>query len=294
MDKESGTRVHHVGTLTGSWARTVSDLKDADYGQRALSFDSAVAASRDDIVLAHLNHPLVAMATRLLRAEVWGAGRDGGQSTLARVASIRVDDPALTDEVLAAYSRLVLVGADGKRLHEELFAAGGLLRGTSFNRLGVGDLAKILDAALGPNATPQAAGSRSQAAIAGAWPKVNSNLTLAIDARAKERQESLRRALDKRREEEESRTSRLLDAFAQALRTAIAAESGPQQLSFADLEPDERQQLTADRGAWQERLDALPDERADERAAIEARYGDVRVLTFPAAVVHLIPSRSDR
>jgi len=294
VDKESGTRVHHVGTLTGSWARTVSDLKDADYGQRALSFDSAVAASRDDIVLAHLNHPLVAMATRLLRAEVWGAGHDGGQSMLARVASIRVDDPALTDEVLAAYSRLVLVGADGKRLHEELFAAGGLLRGTSFNRLGVGDLAKILDAALGPNATPQAASSRAQAAIADAWPKVNSNLTLAIDARAKERQESLRRALDRRREEEESRTSRLLDAFAQALRTAIAAESGPQQLSFADLEPDERQQLTADRGAWQERLDALPDERADERAAIAARYGDVRVLTFPAAVVHLIPSRSDR
>jgi hypothetical protein len=253
-----------------------------------------VAADRDNIVLAHLNHPLVAMATRLLRAEVWGAGHGDTQSKLARVASIRVVDPALTDEVVAAYSRLVLVGADGKRLHEELFAAGGLLRGASFSRLGVGDLARSLDAALGANAKPQAAGSRARESLVTAWPKVSGNLMAAIDARAKERQESLRRALDKRREEEQARTVGLLDAFATALRTAIAAENDHRQLSFADLEPDERQQLTADRGAWQERLDTLPAERTQELAAIAARYADVQALVFPAAVIHLIPSRSDK
>ncbi len=115
----------HVGTLTGSWARTIVDLNDPDFGQRPISFDPAYAAKRQDVVLAHLNHPLVAMATRLLRAEVWGSDK----STLARVASIRVHDPAVQDEVLAAYSRLVLIGADGKRLHEELVPAGGTLRG---------------------------------------------------------------------------------------------------------------------------------------------------------------------
>lgn len=293
-DAESGTDVFRVGTLTGSWSRTVTGLMDPDYGQRPLSFDTAVAASRDDIVLGHLNHPLVAMATRLLRAEVWGASHDGSQSRLARVASIRVDDPRLTDQVLAAYSRLVLVGADGKRLHEELFAAGGLLRGIAFNRLGVNDLARSLDAALGPDASPQPASSRAQRDLAASWPKVSGNIEAAIRSRAQERQDSLRRALDKRREDDETRTIRLLDAFGDALRTAIAGQTVAQQLSFADLELDERQQLTADRAAWQERLDSLPFEREQELAVIAARYGEVRFLTFPAAIVHLVPSRNDR
>lgn len=293
-EARDGNTVHHVGTLTGSWARTVSDLADRDYGQRPLSFDPGYAAKRDDVVLAHLNHPLVAMATRLLRAEVWGAGHDGGQSSLARAASIRIEDPALDQEVLAAYSRLVVIGADGKRLHEELVPAGGTLRGTSFARLGVTELARILDATLGPDAHPMAAGPGSRQALVEAWDKVSGNLSLAIDARAKERQDSLTRALDRRRDDEVKRTTHLLDAFAEALRAAINVDSAPQQLSFADLEPDERQQLTADRAAWQERLDRLPLERAEELARIRDRYASVEFLSFPAAVVHLVPAGLDR
>jgi hypothetical protein len=294
-DLASGAHVntYSVGTLTGSWARTVVDLKDDDYGIRPLSFDPAYAAKRDDVVLAHLNHPLVAMATRLLRAEVWG-GSSSGQSTLARVASIRVDDPTLTDEVLAAYSRLVLIGADGKRLHEELFPSGGLLRGTSFNRLGVTDLARYLDSALGPNAEPVDTSPATKQRLTDAWPRVSSNLSAAIDARAADRKDSLTKALDRRREDEEQRTSKLLDAFAQALQSAIGQQHDPKQLTFADLEPDERQQLTADRAAWQERLDRLPSERAEELALIAARYERVEFMTFPAAVVHLVPAGSDQ
>ncbi|SHG42622.1 DISARM system SNF2-like helicase DrmD [Geodermatophilus nigrescens] len=289
-----GHTVFHVGTLTGSWARTVADLADRDYGQRPLSFDPGYAAKRDDVVLAHLNHPLVAMATRLLRAEVWGASQDGGQSSLARAASIRVEDPALSEEVLAAYSRLVVIGADGKRLHEELVPVGGTLRGTSFARLGVTELARILDATLGPDAHPIAAGPGARQALVEAWDRVSGNLGLAIEARAKERQESLTRALGRRRDDEVKRTTQLLDAFAEALRGAINVDSAPQQLSFADLEPDERQQLTADRAAWQERLDRLPVERAEELARIRGRYASVEFLTFPAAVVHLVPAGLDR
>jgi superfamily II DNA or RNA helicase len=289
-EKRDGSTVFHVGTLTGSWARTVVDLSDPDFGQRPISFDPDYAAKRADVVLAHLNHPLVAMATRLLRAEVWG----GDKSSLARVASIRVTDPSLQHEVLAAYSRLVLLGADGKRLHEELVPAGGALRDGSFNRLGVGDLAKSLDAALGPDAHPVAASDDSRIALMAAWPRVRSNLNAAIDARAKERQESLERALLRRQKEEETRTIALLDTFKVALTSAISSQSDPQQLTFAGLEPDERQQLTADRTAWQERLDRLPKEREEELARIAERYSRVDFFTFPAAVVHLVPAGADR
>ena len=38
---------------------------------RPITFDHDVAKGRDDVVLVHLNHPLVQMSLRLLRAEVW-------------------------------------------------------------------------------------------------------------------------------------------------------------------------------------------------------------------------------
>jgi len=39
--------------------------------RRPITFDHDVARGRDDIVLVHLEHRLVQMCLRLLRAEVW-------------------------------------------------------------------------------------------------------------------------------------------------------------------------------------------------------------------------------
>ena len=42
-------------------------------------FDHALAKGREDVVLVHLNHRLVQMSLRLLRAEVWSQeGRRSG------------------------------------------------------------------------------------------------------------------------------------------------------------------------------------------------------------------------
>lgn len=287
-DERSGSTVYNVPALTGTWSRTVTDLVDRDYGQRPISFDAEVAAGRKDLVLAHLNHPLVAMATRLLRAEVWGKGN------LARAASLVVDDPAVTDPVLAAYSRLVLVGRDGVRLHEELFPAGGLVRGTAFSRLGVNDLARALDAALAPGRTQQPADQHHLAEIGRRWDSLKNSLGAAVDARAKERQASLDKSLSKRRDDEKARVNTLLDAFEKSLRAAIDQQTADYQPAFDLFEPDERDQLRADQAAWKARLDAIPAERAAEQAAIDSRYESAQVLVFPAAVVHLVPARSHR
>ncbi|MGI8682436.1 MAG: hypothetical protein ACR2JO_10000 [Mycobacteriales bacterium] len=74
----------------------------------------------------------------------------------------------------------------------------------------------------------------------------------------------------------------------------MVEQKSDQQLSFADLETNERKQLAADEEAWQQRLDALPAEREAELAAVTRRYASVRVLWFPAAVVHLVPAREVR
>jgi hypothetical protein len=55
-----------------SWHPCLAGLIHPHTGkQRPITFDPEVAAGRDDVVLAHLNHRLVQRCLRLLRAEVW-------------------------------------------------------------------------------------------------------------------------------------------------------------------------------------------------------------------------------
>jgi hypothetical protein len=112
--------------LRSGWERTVVDLADPLTGEpRSLTFDSALADDREDIVLARLEHPLVAHSTRLLRSAIWG-----GRTALHRVAAVRADLPPGTDVdglLLAVFARLVVVGADGSRLHEEVMLTGRVL-----------------------------------------------------------------------------------------------------------------------------------------------------------------------
>ena len=82
--------------LTKSWARATEGLLEKleregeEPRRRPVTFDSATAKGRHDIVLAHLGHPLVNMSARLLRAAVWSR-----HTGLHRVAAVVSDDPAL-------------------------------------------------------------------------------------------------------------------------------------------------------------------------------------------------------
>jgi hypothetical protein len=62
--------VFDVSELSGSWARCTNGLENPHTHQkRPIVFDHTLAHGRDDVVLAHLNHPLVAMSLRLLRGD---------------------------------------------------------------------------------------------------------------------------------------------------------------------------------------------------------------------------------
>ncbi len=117
-----------VPELTKSWARATEGLTEKleregeSPRRRPVTFDPAAAKGRHDAVYAHLGHPLVNASARLLRAAVWS-----GHVGLHRVAAVVSDDPELEHVLVGAYSRFVLVGADGIRLHEEVLYAGGWL-----------------------------------------------------------------------------------------------------------------------------------------------------------------------
>ncbi len=289
IPNESVRDTFWVGNRTGVWANATVGLPDPLSGHaRPITFDPDIAADNDgDVVLAHLNHPLVANATRLLRAEVWGHAT-GTKSPLHRVAALRIRDEVSDGNiVVAAFSRLVVAGADGTRLHEEVFAAGGKLLDDArkWDRLTVGRLENILNDALDRNDT--VADLTYPDLIATEWGKWQDRLTNAINARARERVNSLTRKLDDRRTADTGRiTTVLTNLEAQILSQLKEPEAI--QVSLFDVQ-DERDQYKADRAAWERRLKEIPTEIERETEAIEARYGAITDYVFPAAVLICVP-----
>jgi len=122
----SNISAYDLPALTGSWATCAEGLAHPHTGQiRPIVFDHNAVDGQDDVVLAHLNHRLVQMSLRLLRAEVWSpASKKGLHRLTARV----VPDTALSDPAVVAFARLVVIGGDQNRLHEEIISAGGYLK----------------------------------------------------------------------------------------------------------------------------------------------------------------------
>ena len=130
--------------LSGSWALCTEGLAHPHTQDiRPIVFDHHLAQGHDDVVLAHLNHRLAQMCLRLLRAEVWSTE---GKKRLNRITARLVPDTVLREPAMIAHARLVVIGGDSHRLHEEIITAGGLLREGRFARMNVGQVQDALAA----------------------------------------------------------------------------------------------------------------------------------------------------
>jgi superfamily II DNA or RNA helicase len=294
-ERELAEGLYEVPALTKSWARATEGLLEKlerdgqEPRRRPITFAADTAKGRHDVVLAHLGHPLVDSSARLLRAAVWS-----GHTGLHRVTAVVSDDPSLEHTLVGAYSRFVLVGADGIRLHEEILYAGGWLPGTGrFRRLeNLTVLGGILDRALtkGAPASPVI-----QDRLAAQWPRARDALVAAIDRRTDERIRSLHAKLAGRQEDENRQIVTNFERFAATLRKALAESEAEEGTLFSRVEGrgDEREiaQFRRDRQSWQDRLARLEAERDRELARIAARYRDIRPHGFPVAVIFVVPRR---
>jgi hypothetical protein len=281
--------------LRAGWERTVAGLADPLSGEpRPLTFDPSQAAARDEgaVVLAHLGHPLVAQATRLLRSALWG-----GRTALHRIAAVAFTPPegAVIDGILVAvFARLVVVGADGQRLHEEVMLAAreippfGRSRRLELEQPRFSGLRAAVEGALEPHAgrlAPQA----QRDVVAGRWPELEPLLAGDVKARATEVVASLERDLARRQGGETRHTEAVFAQLRRTLETALEGP-GPVQLTLDEMDTEDRQLLDRDRRAWEARLEGLDDERDRELAAVGARYAGVRQLVFPFAVAVCVPA----
>ncbi|ETR77867.1 helicase [Afipia sp. P52-10] len=274
--------IFRLPPLSGSWSRCLEGLEHP-YSQRVrpITFDHDVAKSRDDVVLVHLNHRLVQMSLRLLRAEIWA--RDDVKR-LHRVTVRSLPDGRIEGPAVVVMSRLVVTGGNHHRLHEELTEAGGYLRDAGFRREDrVTEVRRWLD-----DSQPATLSDSLFDALRTRFDKQRDAVLAAIEARSKDRLRFLANTIDARKRKEAEDIRQVLDDLERALRTELAAEQQPQQLSL--FSEDERTQLRRDRAALEARLARIPQEREQEVRAIEQRHSNAIDHTFPVAVVLLVPN----
>ena len=274
--------VFRMPPLSGSWSRCLEGLEHP-YTQkiRPITFDHDVAKGRDDVVLVHLNHRLVQMSLRLLRAEIWA--RDDVKK-LHRFTVRSLPDGRIEGPAVVVMSRLVVTGGNHHRLHEELTEAGGYLRDTGFRREDrVTEVRRWLE-----ESQPAALSDSTFDALRTRFDKQRDSVLAAVEARSKDRLRFLVNTIETRKRKETDDIRQVLDDLERALKTEIAAEQQPLQLSL--FSEDERTQLKRDRAALEARLARIPKEREQELRAIEERHSNAVEHTFPVAVILLVPN----
>ena len=278
----SGT-VFEMPMLTGSWSRCMEGLRHPYTGKlRPITFDHQVAKGRDDVVLVHLNHRLVQMCLRLMRAEVWA---QSDVKKLHRVDVRSLPSSELDDLAVAVVSRLVITGGKHHRLHEELTVAGGYMKDTSFSReTRVTQVNAWLD-----TASSIQAGERLFEGLKRRFERHQDSILQAVEARSRDRLKNLENTLETRKQQEITNISSVLDELERAIQDELRKEKEPEQLAL--FSEDERTQVRRDFEALKLRLARIPNEREQEIEAIRQRFEGYAVRTFPVAVIFLVPER---
>lgn len=270
--------VFRVPQLAGTWQSAHEGLAHPhSHEQRPIVFDHALTQGRDDVVLVHLNHRLVQMCLQLLRAQIWAVAEKRLSRITARVLPANESDVP----VAIAHARLVVLGADNQRIHEEVIFAGGQVKEGRFTRIErVGELERLTAAGL-PQAAPQGFRDRLEAL----WPNHRDNLLRALEARMRDRTKTLQSRLDERADNEVTAMRGSILELIQRIRDELTTVQ-PQLELFTT---PEKEQLERDRGALERRLSELPQEMEREEQLIRARYAQPSPKLFPVAVTYLVP-----
>lgn len=280
---EGEKEVYRLPALKGSWASCSEGLAHPHSGEiRPISFNPDVVKGRDDVVLVHLNHRLVQMCLRLLRAEVWSNAKTS--TRLHRVCAEIVPSSELESPAVIAYGRLLILGGDSQRLHEEVITAGGILKAGRFSRLNVMKIRQALQSVTGES-VPEAMQQR----LLALWETYQQPLLRSLEVRMEERTKGLEKALQERCEKEMSDVTTILQELADSIRQELASVNQPQQLEL--FNNAEREQFDHNRTSLEVRLEQIPTEIAQETQVIRDRFANPKPRLFPLALKFLVPKK---
>jgi SNF2 family DNA or RNA helicase len=277
---DDGTPCFTLPPLKGSWAACAEGLEHPHTKEiRPITFDESVSKGRDDMVLVHLNHRLPQMCLRLLRAEVWA---EKGRSKLQRVTARVVPNTVLDTPAVVAHARLVLIGGDSHRLHEEVIATGGFIKDQKWGtRMNVGQVENAL-----AGATDHQPSAAVQKKLLELYPSLVESLGASLEARKKQMVEGLQKKLLDRAEKE----TKDIESILLELKKSIEAElKDPAYIQGMLFDDPEKERFERNKDAMRARVREIPDEIKRETAAIKARFADPQARMFPVSVTFLIP-----
>src|SRR5262249_16484682 len=250
--------VFRLPALSSSWAQCADGLAHPHTKKiRPIVSDAGLATGRDDVVLAHLNHRLVQMCLRLLRAEIWSLGTQAKH--LSRVSACVVADSALSHPVVIAHGRIVVLGGDNHRLHEEIIAAGGALIEGRLSRLNVGQTQAALAAATDMPAPPAV-----EARLQELGPKYRDARMTALDTRRVERTKNLEKNLDELADKEVNKLKTVMTELQRTIQAELDRKDAPQLMLDLGDDPQGRQQRERDLDALRRRVKEIPAEIEQE------------------------------
>lgn len=272
--------------LVGAWATCLEGNEHPFTGKaRPIVFNADYASGRDDVVLAHLNHRLVAMSLHLLRSQLWATGP---AMRLNRVSCLRVPTSLLNDPVIVVTGRVIVIGATNQRVFEEMIMAAGRVRDLRFSRMGVQEL-EVLWQAVQNLPKRRASPAMEQRLRDNVWPKVKDAVIHALEARGNERLKTLATRLARKAGEEVKRFSDVMDEMKAMLEVRLADMRTAKQLSLPGFDTEEMAAFKADESVLRARLSQIEGEKKTECAHLRARFENPRSTLFPLAVQWLIP-----
>ena len=276
--------VYHLPAFKGSWVKCSEGLPDPHTGEiRAITFNPDLTRGREDLVLIHLNHPLVQMCLRLLRAEVWSRG---SQKNLHRVTAKIVSNTVLEFPAVVAYGRLLILGNDSQKLYEEVITAGGILKEGRFSRLNVLKIREALAASYSGEIKDS-----TKESLVKLWENYEEPLLNSLEKRAEERTQASEKSLQRRCDKEVADLTAILTELQRSIEQELAEFAKPLQLKLDLFNDAEQQQLESNRNSLKARLEDIPLEIDQETKLIKDRFANLSSRLFPLAIAFLIPQK---
>jgi hypothetical protein len=286
--KRMSCPVFRLPALSGSWEQCAEGLAHPFTGEaRPFVFDHALTKNREDVVLVHVNHRLVQMSLQLLRAEIWAIA--GQKKRLNRDTARVVADRALEQIAVVAHARLMVIGGDSQRLHEETITADGEFREGRFSRFkSLREMQDVLAAATDEEPSEPVKRKLMDLGVRTAEP-----LRQALNDRSNDRAEGLAKLLAERADKEAADIRAILAELQKAIQDQL---NNPEyhQGYLPGLAPIELEQFERNVDALRRRLTEIPKEIEKESGAIRKRFADPEPRMFPVAVTFLVPARLAR
>lgn len=279
-----GEGVYRLSRLPEAWADLKPSITNHKGQLLALVFDHHLASAKEGRIFVHLEHPLMRRALSVFRANLWSSGLHQSHQ-LSRVSYRVLKDHDLDAPLLLGFARLVLTGAGGAKLHEELVLLGGEIEGPQLRLESAERLKKALEHDFEYPAIPATLAAR----LRSFYPAHRKVLDEALPAELEQRSKAVTAKLQEKGKNEAKLVKAMIEERIREIDKRLKDASRDYGNLIPLFSPDEMNQYTEDQRWLERRKEELAASKGDEVARAASRYAVNDARLFPLALLYLLP-----